>query len=719
MKISNTLILILFSFIGLSGQGDSIFNDSYVHEIRITSENQDLWSTLSGDYEMNYPDVPYQMVNVMIDGLAADSIGVRQKGFASHFSVVGDKKSIKLDFNKFVSGKKYDGLKKINLNNGAGDPAIQRDKLCYDIMNNAGVNAPRTSYAKVFINDTYWGLYVLVEQIDKTFLNDNFDNPEGNLFKNIGNSFLDWLGTDTSEYQNIFELKTDHEEDAWIDFVDLMETINQTTDAEFAEKIDDVFNVDLYLKTLTIDVATSNWDSYLQHGRNFYLYQDPENKKFNWMPWDYNFALGGTFPGDFGGGGGGTGEVIDDPENCLTITNGTSPYPATDTVFQAVINQDNFCCNVVWDDVCQELYDGIEEGSGGGGGFTQPINLFPVDMSSSEKILISRLLNIPSYKERYYRDFCQLLENNFTTDRIFPLIEQYGDLIREDIQADSNYVWDQEDFELDLDQGKETLPGLKKFFSAQVITLANELEQAYDCDNASSSLSALDISINEFMASNDSISGLADADGDYDDWIELYNNTDEEVDLSNAYLTDNVDKPRKWSFPVGTKIAANGYVIVWADKDTGTSGYHANFKLAKAGGFIMLMDDNLVLDSLSYDAQETNITSSRVPNGLGDFTSQDPTFNQNNTGVTNTQDLGKSTVNVYPNPVNNYINIDFESSGNRSINLSNGVGQSILAQAIKDQKNLVQLPNLRTGIYFLTVREGSEILLTEKITVFP
>ena len=718
MKISNTLILILFSFLGLFGQGDSIFNDSYVHEIRITSESENLWEMLSSDYELNYPDVPYQMVNVTIDDILVDSIGVRQKGFASHFSVLGAKKSIKLDFNEFVSGKKYDGLKKINLNNGAGDPAMQRDKLCYDIMNNAGVNAPRTSYAKVFINDIYWGLYVLVEQIDKTFLNDNFDNPEGNLYKNIGNSFLDWLGADTSEYQNIFELKTDHKEDAWTDFVDLMEIINETTDAEFAENIDDVFNVDLYLKTLTVDVATSNWDSYLEHGRNFYLYQDPENKKFNWMPWDYNFALGGTFPGDFGGGG---GEVIDDPENCLTITNGTSPYPATDTIFQAVINQDAFCCNTDWDDFCQEIYDGIADGNGGapGGGFTQPINLFTVDMSNSEKVLINRLLNIPSYKERYYRDFCQLLENNFTTDRIFPLIDKYGDLIREDIQADNNYLWPQEDFELDLDQGKESLPGLKKFFSAQVVTLAIELDQAYDCDNASSSLNALDVSINEFMASNDSISGLADGDGDYDDWIELYNNTDEEVDLSNAYLTDNADKPRKWSFPVGAKIPANGYVIVWADKDTGTSGYHANFKLAKAGGFIMLMDDNLVLDSLTYDEQETNITSARVPNGLGDFALQEPTFNQNNTGLTNTQDLGKSTVSVYPNPVNNYINIDFEYSGNRSINLSNGVGQSIVVQVLADQKNLVQLPNLRAGIYFLTVREGGKILATERITVFP
>ena len=655
MKISSTLLLVVSTFLGLYGQGDSIFDDSYVHEIRVTSNDFNFWNTLTLDYQSSYPDVPYQMANVSIDGVVVDSIGVRQKGFASHFGVFTNKKSIKLDFNEFVRGKKYDGLKKINLNNGAGDPAMQRDKLCYDIMNNAGVSAPRTSYAKVFINEIYWGLYVIVEQIDKTFLKDNFDNPEGNLFKNTDYSNLIWLGPDTAEYQNIFELKTEHTEDAWIDFVELMETINQTTDAEFEENIGSVFNVELFLKTLAVDVATSNWDSYLQNGRNFYLYQDPESKKYNWIPWDYNFALGGTFSDD----------II------------------------------------------------------GGGGPTPPLNYFPVDMSNSERVLISRLLNIPSFKERYYRDFCQLLENNFTTDRLFPLIDQYGDLIREDIQADNQYVWEQEDFELDLDQGSDLVPGLKKFFGEQVITLSNELAQVYDCENSSSALSALDITINEFMASNDSLSGLADANGDFDDWIELYNNTNEEVDLSNTYLTDNVTKPRKWNFPIGAKIPANGFLIVWADKDTDSDEFHANFKLAKAGGFIMLMDDNLVLDSLTYDTQETNISYARIPNGLGDFEVSDHTYNENNSETTSLEEIEQEIVKIYPNPTQNYLNINFETRGNRFVNLANGIGQSVFTGTLSDQNNTIQLNNFQTGIYFLTVKDRKQLLVTEKITILP
>ena len=48
------------------------------------------------------------------------------------------------DATQLTFHKAHDGLKKINLNNGAGDPAIQRDKLCYDIMNRAGIDAPRS-----------------------------------------------------------------------------------------------------------------------------------------------------------------------------------------------------------------------------------------------------------------------------------------------------------------------------------------------------------------------------------------------------------------------------------------------------------------------------------------------------------------------------------------------------------------------------------------------
>ncbi|MYB63204.1 lamin tail domain-containing protein [Candidatus Poribacteria bacterium] len=131
--------------------------------------------------------------------------------------------------------------------------------------------------------------------------------------------------------------------------------------------------------------------------------------------------------------------------------------------------------------------------------------------------------------------------------------------------------------------------------------------------------------INELMADNDNV--IMDPQGDFDDWLELYNSTDSSMDLSGMYLSDKEDNPTKWQFPVGTMIQANGYLIVWLDEDhndeTATEGLHANFKLSKGGETVMLVgpdaEGNMVLDSVTFGDQETDISYGRLPNGTGEF----------------------------------------------------------------------------------------------------
>ena len=128
--------------------------------------------------------------------------------------------------------------------------------------------------------------------------------------------------------------------------------------------------------------------------------------------------------------------------------------------------------------------------------------------------------------------------------------------------------------------------------------------------------------INEFMADNESV--IADPQGEFDDWIELKNLTAPEVDLSGYYLSDNEDNPRKWRFPDGTTIPANGYLILWADEDgSADAGLHANFKLSSGGEIILLSDTdeigNGLLDSVTFGQQTADISTARLPDGSGDF----------------------------------------------------------------------------------------------------
>jgi hypothetical protein len=114
-----------------------------------------------------------------------------------------------------------------------------------------------------------------------------------------------------------------------------------------------------------------------------------------------------------------------------------------------------------------------------------------------------------------------------------------------------------------------------------------------------------------------------------DDWIELYNTTDTDIDLAGYYLTDNVAKPQKYQIPtddpqLNTIIPAHGYKQIWCDKRINIgSAIHANFKLAKEGGTVMLSkydeSGNLLhMDSLHYVAHNSLQSFGRYPDAAAD-----------------------------------------------------------------------------------------------------
>ena len=134
--------------------------------------------------------------------------------------------------------------------------------------------------------------------------------------------------------------------------------------------------------------------------------------------------------------------------------------------------------------------------------------------------------------------------------------------------------------------------------------------------------------INEVMASNTST--LADPQGEFDDWIELRNVTDQEVNLAGRYLSDEPNNPRKWAFPAGTTIPADGYLLVWADEDgSATPGLHASFKLSATGEEIFLTDTdanfNAILDSTSFGPQTTDRSYARSSADADVWVITDPT----------------------------------------------------------------------------------------------
>jgi len=122
--------------------------------------------------------------------------------------------------------------------------------------------------------------------------------------------------------------------------------------------------------------------------------------------------------------------------------------------------------------------------------------------------------------------------------------------------------------------------------------------------------------INEFMASNTIIQ---DPQGEYEDWIEIYNAGSEPIDMGGMYLTDDLDYPTTWRIPDDnpsvTTIPPQGYILIWADNDTTDPGLHANFRINVGGEELGLfdVDGSTLIDSVTFGDQEVNISYGRYP----------------------------------------------------------------------------------------------------------
>lgn len=108
-----------------------------------------------------------------------------------------------------------------------------------------------------------------------------------------------------------------------------------------------------------------------------------------------------------------------------------------------------------------------------------------------------------------------------------------------------------------------------------------------------------------------------------DDWIELYNTTEDNFDIAGMYISDNKEKPQKYQVPMNdvnlnTIIPSHGYKIIWCDKrDNIGADIHASFNLASEGGDIIITTSTYT-DMLHYDTHLGTQTFGRYPDGAND-----------------------------------------------------------------------------------------------------
>ena len=735
-----TLILLIFLTIQLSAQD---FYDLYtVQTIKITFAESN-WDQLLNTEKAG--NEGYTMAqSVAINGEVYDSVGVKYKGNSTYqANQVKNPFHIELDTYKEHN---HQGYKDIKLSNIAKDPSFLREVLSYDILGNY-MDAPKSNYANVYVNGNLIGFYSNSEAVTKTFVKDRFGSKNGTFVKcnppagagPQSNDFpnLVYLGEDSTDYYEAYEIKSDA---GWDELLDLCDTLSNYTDA-----IEQILDVDRTLWMLAFDNVLVNLDSYIgAFAQNYYLYRN-EYGQFVPMVWDLNESFGRF---SMTGTGNLNSNSAKQQMNPLLQIN-DSDFP----LLQKLLNvpsyqkkyiahcktmvEEAFASNAYYETglILKELIDASVQAdnnkffsynnflsnldsdiTGGGGG-----------PGGGGTIGIATLMNART---------TYLLENSLFT-AIAPIISDIS------LSADNPVVGDMITVSTSITDGNSAYIGyrINKFAPFTKVEMVSDgsgifqvtipVKAAYteyyiysENDNAgkfspqraehefynftatSVNTSVGDVVINEFMASNDTTQ--VDQDGEYDDWIELYNNSNLDIDLSGYFLSDDSEDIMSWQIPAGTVISANGYLMIWADKDEEQEGLHANFKLSSAAESIILSDsDGSILNEVSYADQTTDISFGRFPNGTGDLQVMNPTFGLENNN--NILTLGDAFENekliIYPNPTIEGFWINYNGVGQAHLSVSDLYGRVILSESISTE-NWIDTKGWTSGIYLIRVNDS-------------
>jgi len=147
---------------------------------------------------------------------------------------------------------------------------------------------------------------------------------------------------------------------------------------------------------------------------------------------------------------------------------------------------------------------------------------------------------------------------------------------------------------------------------------------------------ANEIVINEFMADN--VSTITDENGEFDDWVELFNPGEQAVNIAGMFITDSLNKLTSWQIPDSdeqlTTIQPGGYLVLWLDKDLDQGLLHMNVKLSSDGESIAIVqsDGTTIVDSIQFGFQASDVSMGRKTDAASEWVSmKKPTpgsFNQ-------------------------------------------------------------------------------------------
>ncbi len=252
---------------------DAFFAEGTLHELRLSLPSgaatrlaQKDWvgatlSTDEGDWDVN----------------------VRLKGTTSYRDLTG-KAAFRMDFNDEDPTRSYHGLRRLTLNNMMQDSSMLHEHVVYWLYRHRGVPAPRHTYAKLWVDGTYYGLYGVTETADEQLLARLFGKDNnGNLYEGNVSDFYAWK-TKHFGLEETDELYPPYE-----DIDEVIAALDASTPDTHLATLDRLFDLDLLLRMWAIELVTTNVDGYVDFANNYLVYHGEET--WYMLPWSNDQCL--------------------------------------------------------------------------------------------------------------------------------------------------------------------------------------------------------------------------------------------------------------------------------------------------------------------------------------------------------------------------------------------------------------------------------------------
>jgi hypothetical protein len=274
---------------------DALFNDSELHDVMLTVSERD-WSELKAHPEQNtnYP------ADLRWRGVTVRNIGIRSRGTSTRNGV---KPGLRLDMNRYVD-QTFLGLRLLVLDNSYTDPSMMRDPLAMKVFARAGLPAPREAHARLFVNNEFAGVYIIVEPIDRAFVTRVFGAAEGNAesggylyeYNWVREWGFQYLGPALEAYAELFDPKT-RETDAvsrlYQPLESLVRAVNETPADQFEQTVGALIDLPQVMRYLAVQRASGEIDGFIGNWSmsNFYLYRFSDGRPAVLLPWDADHSL--------------------------------------------------------------------------------------------------------------------------------------------------------------------------------------------------------------------------------------------------------------------------------------------------------------------------------------------------------------------------------------------------------------------------------------------